>query len=121
MWHKKCGGDIVVDVSNCFTITADVRSSSMDIQLQVVRLHLYQHSRTLESPGYQCEGCGRKVELTEIYSTCRHCGDTINLDVALIPLESNGLYCQSCFSNYYSEEEHITMLELLQRAEISVT
>lgn len=120
MYHKRCGSPVAVDVSECFSLLALVTTSTSPNQLTTARIELRQVSSSLDSVSFCCYDCSQTVELDDVYSTCRICGDQLEIDQTLVPRDSNGTYCQGCVNGVYLEEQVITLEELLQATSLRI-
>jgi hypothetical protein len=120
MFHRTCGGKVGVEVKDCFSLIAELSTSPVDKQINTVRINIYQHTRTLTDFSYECTNCGDAVEVDDLLFNCRYCGENIRANETFIPLDSNGTYCEDCCDNMVSEEDRISMEQLLSQTHLNI-
>ena len=115
MFHDKCGGDIFVDVSSCFSLLGEVNASKDSRMLQTIRIHLLQTKEVLENPIFVCSRCKEKVDLKDIMGFCRRCNEYSLVSELQIPNETGGIYCKKCISRL-DDEKHTNLLTILSKS-----
>jgi DNA-directed RNA polymerase subunit RPC12/RpoP len=111
LMHKGCNREVKLNIVKNLIIAATLTTGNN--RTTVSSLQIMKKSSTITSPEFFCMYCGRKVEISEVLSQCMNCSSAIELDVGKIPNESNGIYCEKCFTKRFGDEKSISILDAL--------
>ena len=112
MFHLDCDGTILMDVTSCYKLLANVTSVVGSSHLNTVEIHVYNVSEVCDKAIYWCTNCDCEVSLDEVCFSCRICGTSVSIDTGRLTLETGGIYCESCFEGRCGEEDCREMSDL---------
>lgn len=109
--HRKCGGNILIDIQKLIKIYADVTISSNS--MIITRIVLFRTGKKYISPEFSCAKCSNEeVDGNDVIVRCYNCENLIEFKKILMPKKSGGIYCKSCYESHFKEEGYTSRTEL---------
>jgi hypothetical protein len=120
IYHTKCSGYLLLDVTGGFRVMATVGMSETKLTVNVLDIKTGDSDIPAK---FVCPECSESVDIGEVFTRCMECGKRLGISEAFKIRGSSGIYCDEhakMFAAQYSTPRTIKkFLEIINTVKIS--